>query len=106
MCADAVFVCASRRPQCAGDANCRRCNSITAAWRSMFGCTLKPILAAMPARTISLASPETVKKRCTPLGNESEGRFGTRNARNSSPSSRKIRACHRLPRIERFRSNN
>ena len=38
----------------AGDANCRRCNSIAAAWRSMFGCTLKPILAAMPARSISL----------------------------------------------------
>ena len=44
--ADAVFVCASRRPQCAGDANCRRCNSIAAAWRSMFG-----MLSPLPRRS-------------------------------------------------------
>ena len=57
MTADAGFVCASRRPQRAGDANCRRCNSIAAD--------------ATPARS----RPATVQ-RCTPLGNESEGRLG------------------------------
>ena len=31
-----------------------------AAWRRMCGCTLKPILAFMPARSISLARPQTV----------------------------------------------
>ena len=36
-------------------------------------CTLKPILAAMPARSISLASPETVNGA---PGNEDEGRLG------------------------------
>ena len=46
MTADAGFVCASRRPQRAGDANCRRCNSIAAD--------------AMPARSIGLVSPATV----------------------------------------------
>ena len=43
---DAAFVCASRRPQRASDANCRRCNSIAAD--------------AMPARSIGLVSPATV----------------------------------------------
>ena len=59
MTADAGFVCASRRPQRAGDANCRRCNSIAAD--------------AMPARSIGLPRPATVK-RCS-----------TRGARNSIP---------------------
>ena len=31
-----------------------------AAWRNICGCTLKPILAAMPARSTSLARPATV----------------------------------------------
>ena len=61
MTADAGFVCAGGRPQRAGDANCRRCNSIAAD--------------ATPARSIGLVSPATVQ-RCTPLGNESEGRLG------------------------------
>ena len=52
-------VCLRRRRQLpAGDANCRRCNSIAAAWRSMFGWHFsKPILAATPARSISLPRP-------------------------------------------------
>ena len=36
-------------------------------------CTLKPILAATPARSISLATPETVNGA---PGNENEGRLG------------------------------
>ena len=35
---------------------------VEAAWRSMCGCTLKPILAALPARSISLARPATVNR--------------------------------------------
>jgi hypothetical protein len=51
----AQTVCASRRPQCAGDAICRRCNSIAAG-------ALDRLVS--PARTVH------------PLGNESEGRLG------------------------------
>ena len=61
-------------------------------------CTLKPILAATPARSISLPRPATVNG--APPGNEDEGRLGarfsTRSARNSSPSSRKVTPCHDL----------
>src|SRR5262245_8313746 len=37
-------------------------NTKPAAWRSMCGCTLKPILAALQARSISLARPATVNR--------------------------------------------
>jgi hypothetical protein len=85
---DAMFVCASRRPQRASDANCRRCNSIAAD--------------AMPARSISLPRPATVNG--APLS-ETKVKAGLA-ARFSNPqrsqfirSSRKVTLSHRLPRI-------
>ena len=67
-------------------------------------CTLKPILAATPARSISLATPETVNGA---PGNENEGRLGLAlqlpsAPANSSPSSRKVTPRHDLPRIKRL----
>ena len=81
--ADAGFVCASRRPQRAGDANCRRCNSIAAD--------------AMPARSIGLVSPATVNGAS--LSEKNAGRLGL--ARFSVRSARAIhpRAVGRLHRV-------
>ena len=45
-------------------------------------CTLKPILAATPARSISLATPETVNGA---PGNENEGRLGLALSKSQRP---------------------
>ena len=61
-------------------------------------CTLKPILAATPVRSISLPRPATVNG--APLSETKmkaglAARFSTRSARNSSPSNLKVTPCHR-----------
>ena len=68
-------------------------------------CTLKPILAATPVRSISLPRPATVNG--APLS-ETKVKADWPRAlvpaapANSSPSNRKLTPCHDLPRIKRF----
>ena len=57
--------------------------------RSMCGCTLKPILAALPARSISFCSRSTVNgapRSETKMKGDLASRFRARSARSSSPS--------------------
>ncbi len=84
MTADAGFVCASRRPQRAGDANCRRC------------------IQSQPTRRRRARSVWSAQRRCngaplseTKVKADLASRSSTRSARNSSPSSRKRTSCHR-----------
>ena len=53
-------------------------------------CTSKPILAATPARSISLASVNGASLSETKVKADLAPRFSTRSARNSSPSSREV----------------
>jgi hypothetical protein len=80
---------------------CWRQQTTATRWRQLAGgivlavciCTLKPILAATPARSISLPRPATVNG--APLSEtrvkaDLAGRFSSRSARNSSLSIRKL----------------
>ena len=73
-------------PLRAGDANCRRCNSIAAAWRSMFGCTFEADLGRDAGALDQLAEASDCE-RCTPLETKVKAdlaaRFSTRSDRKS-----------------------
>ena len=101
--ADAVFVCASRRPQCAGDANCRLATPTAggAIQSQLHGAACsdapsKPILAATPARSISLPRPAIANGAPlseTKVKADLASRLSVRSARHSSPSSHLSRSA-------------
>ena len=80
------------RPVCLRQADDRNALATTAGGivLAVCICTLKPILAATPARSISLASVNGASLSETKVKADLAPRFSTRSARNSSPSSREV----------------